>query len=171
MRVYIAARLSQRPELHSIRKRLWDLGHEVVSTWIGEGGDYQRDPRDAKKIAIRDMCQISMADLIILDTTSPISYNGGAGREFEYGFAIGQYQYKDIYRVGPANNAFHFLVDESFETWDELLEFMGEGEGPNASYLPTRVATEPYNPPNRDGVTKRGIRGLRRLVRGGRTSG
>ena len=40
VKVYIAARLSQRPELHTIRAQLWELGHEVVSTWSDEGGDY-----------------------------------------------------------------------------------------------------------------------------------
>jgi nucleoside 2-deoxyribosyltransferase len=121
MKIYIAGRLSQRPELHLIRQQIWSLGHEVVSTWIDESGDGALNGT-AKRIATRDLCQISSADLLILDTTSPLSPDGGGGREFEYGFAIGQFQHKTTWRVGPMKNAFHALVDQEFETWDDALK-------------------------------------------------
>lgn len=70
---------------------------------------------------MRNLCQISNADLLILDTTSPLSYNGDGGREFEAGFATGQFQHKTIWRVGPVKNAFHYLADKGFETWEECL--------------------------------------------------
>ena len=126
MKVYIAARLSQRPELHTIRAQLWELGHEVVSTWIDEGGDYGTayGGDKAAKIALRDISQISSADLLILDTTSPLSADGGGGREFEYGFAIGQFQHKITWRVGPVKNAFHALADRQFTTWKECLDYV-----------------------------------------------
>ena len=124
MKIYIAGRLSQRPELHEIRTKLWAFGHEVVSTWIDETGDHAKldGGIKAKKIALRDMCQISHADLLILDTTSPIALDGGGGREFETGFAMGQFQHKIIWRVGERKNAFHSLADEEFKTWEECLE-------------------------------------------------
>ncbi len=129
MKIYIAGRLSQRGELHEIRKKLWQLGHDVVSTWIDEGGDFSKGDgglTQGKKVAIRDLAQIATADLLILDTTSPISYDGGGGREFEFGFAVAQYQYKQEWRVGPVKNAFHYLVDREFETWKECLIYLKE---------------------------------------------
>ena len=125
MRIYMASKLSARPILQEVSQRLWAKGHEVVSTWVNESGDYAQHPDAevmARKISIRDMCQICTAELVILDTTVPLSFDGGGGREFEYGFATAQYQYKKIWRVGPAKSAFHYFVDRSFETWNELVE-------------------------------------------------
>jgi len=129
MKIYIAGRLSQRPELHVIRSKLWEAGHEVVSTWIDEGGDYSTGfgGNKASKIAIRDISQISSADLLIIDTTSPLSQDGGGGREFEFGFAVGQFQHKLVWRVGQVKNSFHALVDESFPTWEACLERLKPG--------------------------------------------
>lgn len=123
MRIYIAGRLSQREELHLVRRDLWKLGHEVVSTWIDEGRDASDETNDvAIKYALRDISQISQADLLILDTTSPLNFDGGGGREFEAGFAFAQFQHKKLWRVGPRKNAFHALVDRGFENWEECIK-------------------------------------------------
>ena len=128
MKIYIGGKLSDRPRLHEIRKRIWEAGHEVVSTWIDEGGDYSTGygGEKAVKIALRDMCQISNADLFILDTLSPLSLGGGGGREWEFGFASGQFQHKITWRVGPINSSFHALVDKAFENWDDALKCLAE---------------------------------------------
>ena len=124
MKIYIAAKLSDRSRLHDVRKKLWEAGHEVVSTWIDEGRDYASGfgGNKAAKIGLRDLCQISSADLLILDTLSPLNMDGGGGREFEYGFAIGQFQYKLVWRVGPIKNAFHAMADQEFNSWEEALK-------------------------------------------------
>jgi hypothetical protein len=123
MKIYIGGKLSDRPRLHDVRRKIWEAGHEVVSTWIDEGGDYSTGfgGDKAAKIGLRDVCQISSADLFILDTTSPLSHDGGGGREFEFGFALGQFQHKQTWRVGPVKNSFHAMVDRAFETWDEAI--------------------------------------------------
>ena len=127
MKIYLAGRLAQRPELHQIRQKIWELGHEVVSTWIDEGGDYSTGfgGDQGAKIGMRDMCQIATAELFILDTTSPLSADGGGGREFEFGFAMGQFQHKKCWRVGPKKNSFHALVDIAFESWTDCLQYLG----------------------------------------------
>ena len=126
MKIYIGGKLSDRPRLHDIRKQLWEAGHEVVSTWIDEGGDYATGfgGDKALKIAIRDLCQISSADLFIIDTLSPLTAGGGGGREFEFGFASGQFQHKTLWRVGPVNSSFHAYVDKEFKTWKECIEYV-----------------------------------------------
>lgn len=131
MKVYIAGRISQRDELQDIRREIWRAGHEVVSTWIDEGQKPQYSlvhggEQFGKKLAMRDIAQISTADVLIIDTTSPLSADGGGGREFEAGFAFGQFQQKELWRVGPPKNAFHHLVDRSFDNWDEALNFLEE---------------------------------------------
>ena len=128
MKFYVASRLSCRPQLHEIRTKLRAMGHEVIATWLDESGDYCENPDHARKVALRDLCQISMVDILLLDTTSPISKDGGGGRETEFGFAIGQYQHKKLWRVGPAKNVFHYLADLSFDSWDDFLEYVKEGK-------------------------------------------
>ena len=128
MKIYIGGKLSDRQRLHEIRRQIWEAGHEVVSTWIDEGGDYATGfgGKYATKIALRDMCQISSADLFIIDTTSPLTAGGGGGREFEFGFASGQFQHKQLWRVGPVNSSFHAFVDREFGTWEEAIELLKE---------------------------------------------
>jgi len=128
MKVYVGGKLSDRPRLHEIRKRIWEAGHEVVSTWIDEAGDYSTGygGEKAGKIALRDLCQISSADLFIVDTLSPLSHGGGGGREFELGFAAGQFQHKLLWRVGPINSSFHALVDRAFDNWADALLCLAE---------------------------------------------
>ena len=135
MRIYIAGRISQRDELHDVRRAIWELGHEVLATWIDETPNWNESLVHGgnvygRSIAMRDLTQISMADVFILDTTSPLAADGGGGREFEAGFAFGQFQHKQRWRVGPPKNAFHHLVDQSFENWDQCLKFL---EGLNGS--------------------------------------
>jgi hypothetical protein len=116
MKIYIAGRLSQRNELHDIRKRLSNLGYEVVSSWIDE------TPQPTGiMLALRDLVQIAIADVIILDTTSPLSEDGGGGREFEAGFTIGQFQHSRLWRVGPVKNIFHHLAEQSWSSWEDFF--------------------------------------------------
>lgn len=127
MKIYIAGRISQRAELHPVRLAIWEAGHEVVATWIDESVNWSESrvhggPIYGKKIALRDIAQISTADLLILDTTSPIALDGGGGREFEAGYAFGQFQHKLFWRVGPPKNAFHQLADREFETWQQAID-------------------------------------------------
>jgi len=129
MLFYIASRLSCRPKLHEVRAKLREMKHEVIATWLDEHSDYSDNPDHSRKVAMRDLCQISMVDTIILDTTSPISKDGGGGRETEWGFAIGQYQHKHLWRVGPAKNVFHYLADVSFESFDEMFDYLDKKKG------------------------------------------
>ena len=134
MKIYIASKYSRQAELHVIKKQIWEAGHEVVSSWIDECFGFDHDQIDeiiGRKFAMRDLCQISMADVVILETLIPLSHDGGGGREFEAGFAFSGYQHKRFWRVGPAKNPFHYLADLTFENWaDCLIHLKGDTNAP-----------------------------------------
>ena len=127
LRFYIASRLSERPKLVKVSSALVELGHVVTSKWIYDVGD-AKDSRNALKVAIRDLCHIAEADVLLLDTVTQVAQDGGAGKEVEFGFAIGYFQSKQLWRVGPVKNVFHTIADESWATWAEFLEYMREGK-------------------------------------------
>lgn len=76
-----------------------------------------------KKLALKDLCEINASDLLILDTED-VTPRGG--REVELGFALGRFQEKIIYMVGPVRNVFHTLVDRRFDNWDQLMATLDE---------------------------------------------
>ena len=123
IRVYLAARFETRAILRPIRDALWAMGHEVVSTWIDE---VKRPPDMSesvffKKLSIKDLAEIKSADVFVLSTA--ITSERG-GKEVEYGFALGQFQAKLLYIVGPQRNVFHYLCDRQFDSWDDFLAAM-----------------------------------------------
>lgn len=121
-KVYLSGKWSQREEFQAHARMLWQHGYEVVSTWVNESGANAwqfgswRDPR----IAMRDLNQIAMCDLFIIDTSAALSADGGGGRETELGFALSQYQHVEIWRVGPVKNPFHSLASQAFVDWAAL---------------------------------------------------
>lgn len=74
-----------------------------------------------KKLAIKDLCEISAADLLILDTFV-MSSRGGASNEF--GFALGAHQGKLVWIVGPERSVFHQLADRRFNSWADCVAFL-----------------------------------------------
>lgn len=121
MRVYMAGKFETREALRPIRDRLWNLGHEVVSTWLDEAKrpSGMDEATFNRKLAIKDMTEIKSTDLLILDTHVP-SERGG--KEVEYGFALGQFQTKQVWIVGPRRNVFHWVADQQFDEWDGVIE-------------------------------------------------
>lgn len=124
-RIYIAAKFERRVLLRPIRDQLWKLGHEVVSTWLDE---VARSPlltseEFYRKLALKDFCEISAADLLIIDTEEQ-SDRGGANVEF--GFALGLYHKKLCWVVGPPRNVFHQLADRTFPSWDDCIEVLSK---------------------------------------------
>jgi hypothetical protein len=123
MKIYIAARFETRGNLRPYRDQLWELGHEVVSTWLDEVKQPPTMSQDIfwKKLALKDLAEIKAADLLVLDTF--IGSERG-GKEVEFGFALGQFQSKLVYIVGPIINVFHSLCDRQFDSWPEFIAAM-----------------------------------------------
>ena len=133
MKFYIASRLTERPQLVHIAASLRELGHSVTAKWIYDSGDAAKDDVMATKIAIRDLCNIAEADVFLLDTITQVAQDGGAGKETEFGFSLGYYQDKQMWRIGPIKNVFHAMADKSVETWDLLLSYLRSHSSPNTA--------------------------------------
>jgi len=120
MKVYIASFFDTRNRIRPYADELWKRGHEVVSTWLNETSRPEGMTTDEfwKKLAIKDLAEINAADLLILDT---IDVTPRGGREVELGFALGRFQGKSIYMVGPVRNVFHMLVDRRYDSYEALL--------------------------------------------------
>ena len=125
MKIYLACKFERRHEMRPVRDLLWEMGHEVVSTWIDEVKRPEAMPIAMfnKKLALKDAAQIESADLFILDTQVD-SERGG--KEVEFGLALGRFQRVVIYIVGPARNVFHQLADRRFDTWAECATTLKE---------------------------------------------
>lgn len=130
MKIYIASRWSQRSYLQGIRQQLNEIQHQVVSSWLDEidANDFNKDSAFHRRLAIRDLVEISSSDLLILDETTPLSAGSGGGREVEFGFALGQFQFTKVWVVGEPHNPFHYLADRIFTNWDEAIKELSDGK-------------------------------------------
>ena len=126
------------------RDAIWNLGHEVVSTWLDEVARPPSVTQEEfyRKLAIKDLCEIAAAELVIIDTAE-ITQRGG--RENEFGFALGQHQKKLIWIVGPARSVFHQLADTRFNEWNECIGFLQVGYDPGDARNTATGSLEPSN--------------------------
>lgn len=120
MKIYIAAKFARREDMRPFKDQIWNAGHEIVSSWLDEvkrpeGMDSETFK---KKLAIKDLVEVISADLLILDTFFP-SETGG--KEVEFGIALGRFQTKMIWVVGPKRNVFHELADKVFDNWADAI--------------------------------------------------
>jgi len=126
MKIYLAAKFLRRDNIRPFRDEIWSLGHEVVSTWLDE----VKRPTDMdsatfkKKLAMKDIAEVISADLLILDT---FAASETGGKEVEFGVALGRFQTKLIWIVGPKRNVFHELADKHFEYWVQVMEELKDG--------------------------------------------
>lgn len=122
MNVYIAGKFSAQARLREIRGRIRQAHILVTSSWMDEvAGEYPVPRQRALNTGSADLREVSMADLLILDTLD-VSETGG--REVEFGFALAQGT--RVWLVGPVRNIFHEFAEEHFESWDEVFVALGE---------------------------------------------
>lgn len=125
MKVYIAASFASRERLRPYADALWKMGYEVVSSWLDEVSKppFMMDDEFNKKLALKDLCELSSADIVIVDT---IQRSSTGGSDTEYGFGMGQFHRKSVWVVGPKRSVFHQLCDRHFNTWYEALNAFAE---------------------------------------------
>lgn len=139
MRLYLAAPFRKRLEIRAIADKLWNAGFDIVSSWIHEARkpEYLSHTDFMFKLGLKDLCEISMADCVILDARDS-SETGG--KEVEWGFAIGQWHRKLLVVVGKPRNPFHELADLYFDDWDGCIttmrEYYGKGRVENSEAKP-----------------------------------
>jgi len=123
MRIYIAGSFTDQAALRPEAHHVWAQGHEITGTWLQEvakpaGMD---DDTFKKKLAIKDLCEVGRADLIILDNRQSTG-----GKNAEWGFALGEFQHKQLWLIGKPSNVFHYLADQEFADWDECTYYLAE---------------------------------------------
>lgn len=118
MRIYIAGWFGAQSRLRSIRDLVKDAGHEVVGTWLDEETDSSDDLK-RREYAKRDLYEIGLAQLLLVDTFDPSSTGG---REVELGYAMRSGIHTGI--IGPKRNVFHHVTDRYFTGWDVALEWL-----------------------------------------------
>ena len=126
VRIYIASFFNTKERLLPERDKLRAAGHEVISSWLKEAPNptatiHSYAPEELTSYAYRDLGEISIADVLIIDT---IDETPRGGREVELGFALAHKLF--VIRVGPVRNVFHYLVNVAFDDWPEVHEFFNK---------------------------------------------
>lgn len=134
MKVYLAARYSRREELVGYRNDLNQLGSiipglylRVTSRWLNGSHEAHKlgpngmrvIPRSgytntqARRFAREDLADIDEADVVVVFTEEhvPRGNVGRGGRHVEFGYALAKG--KKIIVVGPIENVFYSLINES----------------------------------------------------------
>lgn len=125
MKIYLAAASYRQKEIRNNHRKLERRGYEVVSSWVfmKSLGDVAKFPREAK----RDLTQVDEADLVITFTEDPkIKKYTTGGRHIETGYAIAKN--KKILIVGPRENVFHYLGYPQFDSFKEVLAYLGNAK-------------------------------------------
>ena len=126
MRIYLSASFVAQKRLRPIRDILWTKGHHVVSTWLDEQVQPPAMAQDVfhRKLGTKDIAEIVSCDLFIYDGIEPST---SGGRDTELGVALGRFQHCQVWGVGLTTlNPFRVLMDQRFETWDELLGVLSD---------------------------------------------
>ena len=126
MRIYLASFFDTRDRLKPIRDSINAMGHEVTGAWIDEPNTVMGlTHKDEESMSVRDLRDIDMADLLILDT---FDVNPRGGREVEFGYALGQPTMR-VWQVGPRRNIFHALAGANFDKWEDVLHALYQEAG------------------------------------------
>jgi hypothetical protein len=114
--IYIAGKFESRERLRHERARIYREGLGVViSSWLDVKTEVET-PAYYYNEACRDLKEVRMSDLLILDTQEETRRGG---RETELGIALGAGI--EAWIVGTQRSVFHYLIPH-FNSWDEVLE-------------------------------------------------
>ena len=121
MKIYIAGTFEDQKALRGESDALWQLGHEVVSTWLNETkrSKYLTEDEQNKKLALKDVVESCIADCIILDNRQRSS-----GKNTEWGVGIHSFHHKLLWIVGRRTAVFHSLADKHFDTWQDVFDYL-----------------------------------------------
>ena len=136
-RVYLAGRYSRLTEIAEYAKDLEAIGFEVTSRWLsGIHGADDGDKTEWMRFESDDREDIESADVFVVFTCHDPGRRGGY--HVEFGLAMAQ----DLIcvAVGPVENIFYTLADETFGTWRETLEWLEEYV--QAYYFTTSLSAE-----------------------------
>lgn len=126
-KVYLAARVSRRPDLQRWIANLEECDIEIVSRWALKGSDHTAPsegsplapPLDRERYALEDLEDIHACDAVISLMEEPRTATRG-GRHVEFGYAMALD--KQLWIVGPKETVFHELPNvRHYSSWGECL--------------------------------------------------
>ena len=128
MKVYIAARFSNRPEANRLAQILKLHGCEIVSRWVLPRSDHVVPTGMSEQAADDERRRFAMEDIEDLESCEwcislmePPRGNGRGGRHIEFGYALGLGKKMTI--IGPRETVFHHLdCVQQFDTVDDFYE-------------------------------------------------
>lgn len=128
MKVYLAARFSQKNEIAKLAEELRAAGVEVTSRWLNEKAPAnstmdQYSDEYLRETAAIDLEDIDAADALVLFTVNPKEPTVRGGRHTEFGYAMGRGL--GLMIVGPRENIFHYLpAVVQRDTWEEAKDVL-----------------------------------------------
>ena len=133
MLAYIAGKYNRHEEFYGLIKDLRKVGIIVNSRWIY--GDHEISDKASteeqfalnRKFALEDIEDIYNSDIFITFTQEPRTTLDRGGRHVELGYAY--VLKKNIYIIGPRENAFHYLPKIlRFPDLEEFIEYVKNNE-------------------------------------------
>ena len=101
MKVYLAARFSDRAYMELVADRLKSLGIEITARWV-YGGE---EGLDRTGVACLDLDDVDKCDTLVSFTQPHGTMTKGGGRHVEFGYALAKG--KRLILIGERENVFH----------------------------------------------------------------
>lgn len=123
MKIYVAARFTEKDTVNRIYDKLRKAGHEITADWTLHKNvkPYDQNPKIVREYAIEDAEGVKAADVLLL-LTSPES---GSGVSTELGIAIASNEmagHPKIYVIGEYASTNAFFFHPAIERFDTLAE-------------------------------------------------
>jgi nucleoside 2-deoxyribosyltransferase len=101
VKVYLAARFSDRAYMELVADKLTALGVDITARWVygGEAGKSRRE------IAVYDIDDVDAADTVVSFTQPIGTMTKGGGRHVEFGYGLAKG--KRLILIGARENVFH----------------------------------------------------------------
>lgn len=111
LKVYLASRHEDRPDIIKVRKQLIRNGIGVTSRWLLEGGILktpivENEKEGSLHVLRNDIEDIDAADVVVVFSPKKAFGNSTGGRHVEFGYALGTN--KPLILVGWRENVFHW---------------------------------------------------------------
>lgn len=125
MKIYISGTYAEQKRFREYASRLFLLGHKVTGTWLHETSkpSYLSEDEWFRQLAVKDLCELSEADVIIMDEDGKST---SGGRYVEWGYALGRFDMLKFLVCEKVYGVFQQLADKHFTNWDDVIKYIEE---------------------------------------------
>lgn len=111
IKIYLASRHEDRPDIVAVRSRLQEQGFIITSRWLTDqqpqiNGLIEDNETDSLTVQTNDLEDIDAADVLVVFSPKKAFGNSTGGRHVELGYALAKK--KKIVLVGYRENVFHW---------------------------------------------------------------